>query len=138
MRKYLPYTHNRIHAEPLSLQPSCKEFADPHVQHDTTTLLLDLILLKRDVYRHLLFNRGTGARMVYDAVGTKSSLPQEKEEDIKGQQKLTERDKEIVRVSRCPARRELTPYSQARWKLIMRLGAALIWVDACAYPSPPT
>ena len=35
--------------------------------------------------------------MVYDAVGTKSSLPQEKEEDIKGQQKLTERDKEIVR-----------------------------------------
>lgn len=58
---------------------------------------MDLILLKRDVYRHLLFNRGTGARMVYDAVGTKSSLPQEKEEDIKGQQKLTERDKEIVR-----------------------------------------
>jgi len=34
--------------------------------------------------------------MVYDAVGTKSSLPQEKEEDIKGQQKLTERDKEFV------------------------------------------
>ena len=35
--------------------------------------------------------------MVYDAVGTKNSLPQEKEEDIKGQQKLTERDKEVVR-----------------------------------------
>ncbi|KAF9648747.1 Arv1-domain-containing protein [Thelephora ganbajun] len=86
--------------------PSCKEFADPHVQHDTTTLLLDLILLKRDVYRHLLFNRGTGARIVYDAVGTKSSLPQEKEED------------------------GLTFYTQARWRLIMRLGAALIWVDA--------
>jgi hypothetical protein len=62
---------------------------------------LDLILLKRDVYRHLLFNRGTGARMVYDAVGTKSSLPQEKEEDVKGQQKLTERDKEVVRVLPC-------------------------------------
>ena len=58
---------------------------------------MDLILLKRDAYRHLLFNRGTGARMVYDAVGIKSSLPQEKEEDIKGQQKLTERDKEVVR-----------------------------------------
>ena len=35
--------------------------------------------------------------MVYDAVGTKSSLPQEKEEDIKGQQKSTEHDKEIVK-----------------------------------------
>ena len=34
--------------------------------------------------------------MVYDAVGTKSLLPREKEEDAKGQQKLTEHDKEIV------------------------------------------
>ena len=80
----------------LGSQPSCKEFADPHVQHDTAALLLDLILLKRDVYRHLLFNRGTGARMVYDAVGKKSLLPPEEEEDVKGQQKLTERDKEVV------------------------------------------
>ena len=61
-------------------------------------MLLDLILLKRDVYRHLLFNRGTGARIVYDAVGAKSSLPREKEEDVKGQQKLTERDKTVVRL----------------------------------------
>ena len=36
--------------------------------------------------------------MVYDAVGMKSSLPQEKEEDARGQQKLTERDKEVVRL----------------------------------------
>ena len=35
--------------------------------------------------------------MVYDAVGTKSSLLQEKEEDVKGQQKLSEHDKEVVR-----------------------------------------
>jgi len=62
-------------------------------------LLLDLILLKRDVYRHLLFNRGTGARMVYDAVGTKNALPQGKEEDVGGQQKLTKRDKTVVRHS---------------------------------------
>jgi lipid intermediate transporter len=32
------------------------------VEHDTLTLLLDLILLKRDVYRHLLFNRGAEPR----------------------------------------------------------------------------
>ena len=35
--------------------------------------------------------------MVYDAVGAKSSLLQEKEEDVKGQEKLTERDKIVVR-----------------------------------------
>ena len=34
------------------------------MEHDTLTLLLDLILLKRDVYRHLLYNRGLGARKV--------------------------------------------------------------------------
>lgn len=35
---------------------------DPYVEHDTLTLLLDLILLKRGVYRHLLFNRGAERR----------------------------------------------------------------------------
>ena len=43
-------------------QPACGAFADPYVEHDTLTLLIDLILLKRDVYRHLLFNRGLGER----------------------------------------------------------------------------
>ncbi|GJJ13735.1 hypothetical protein Clacol_007991 [Clathrus columnatus] len=38
--------------------PKCLSFADPYVEYDTLTLLLDLILLKRGVYRHLLFNRG--------------------------------------------------------------------------------
>ena len=75
--------------------------------------------------------------MVYDAVGTKSLLPREKEEDAKGQQKLTERDKEVVS-SFSPLRVSATlcnqPFTQARWKLIMRLGAALIWVDACMFP----
>lgn len=32
------------------------------MEHDALTLLIDLILLKRDVYRHLLFNRGLGRR----------------------------------------------------------------------------
>lgn len=36
-------------------------------------LLLDLILLKRDVYRHLLFNRGLGARKV-GQVGISSTI----------------------------------------------------------------
>lgn len=35
---------------------------DPYVEHDTLTLLLDLILLKQGVYRHLLYNRGSTPR----------------------------------------------------------------------------
>lgn len=46
------------------MQPSCLEFVDPYVEHDSLTILLDLILLKRGVYRHLLFNRGAEPRML--------------------------------------------------------------------------
>jgi len=34
------------------------------VEHDSLTLLLDLILLKRSVYRHLLYNRGAEPKKV--------------------------------------------------------------------------
>ncbi|KAF7312018.1 hypothetical protein MIND_00213700 [Mycena indigotica] len=37
-------------------------FADPYVEHDSLMLLLDLMLLKRAVFRHLLYNRGTEPR----------------------------------------------------------------------------
>jgi hypothetical protein len=40
--------------------------ADPYVEHDTLTLLIDLILLKRGVYRHLLYNRGSQARVAHE------------------------------------------------------------------------
>jgi hypothetical protein len=52
---------SRFHALAQALtyvQPACRRFADPYVEHDALTLFIDLILLKRDVYRHLLFNRG--------------------------------------------------------------------------------
>ena len=48
----------------LLLQPSCRAPADPYVEHDLLVIALDLILLKRGVYRHLLFNRGTPPRKV--------------------------------------------------------------------------
>lgn len=41
------------------LQPQCNLFADPLIEHPPTLLLIDLILLKPRVYRHLLFNRGS-------------------------------------------------------------------------------
>ncbi|KAF4610909.1 hypothetical protein D9613_007237 [Agrocybe pediades] len=42
--------------------PKCHEFVDPYVEHDLLTILLDLVLLKRGVYRHLLYNRGAEPR----------------------------------------------------------------------------
>lgn len=38
--------------------PKCRKFADPYVESDDLVLFMDLILLKRGVFRHLLFNRG--------------------------------------------------------------------------------
>lgn len=42
--------------------PKCHAFADPYVEHDPFILVLDLILLKRDVFRHLIYNRGSEPR----------------------------------------------------------------------------
>ncbi|KAI0649169.1 Arv1-domain-containing protein [Trametes meyenii] len=83
---------------------ACHAFADPYVEHDTLTLLLDLILLKRDVYRHLLYNRGLGARKAGEKAPTDPDGA-----TARGQQRHKELD---------------------RWWLIVKLGAALICVDA--------
>jgi hypothetical protein len=47
-----------------SFQPSCRAPADPYVEHDPLVVALDLVLLKPEVYRHLLFNRGMPPRKV--------------------------------------------------------------------------
>ncbi|RDX57368.1 Arv1-domain-containing protein [Lentinus brumalis] len=83
----------------------CQAFADPYVEHDTLTLLLDLILLKRDVYRHLLYNRGLGARKSGDCTNA--------------------RDRGDV-----PPGVSEHHDPRARWWLIVKLGFALICVDA--------
>lgn len=41
----------------LTQCPRCKRFADKYVEHDYVILFLDLVLIKPQVYRHLLFNR---------------------------------------------------------------------------------
>ncbi|KIO28718.1 hypothetical protein M407DRAFT_178895 [Tulasnella calospora MUT 4182] len=46
--------------------PKCHAFADPYVEHDPLILILDLILLKRDVFRHLIYNRGSEPRKLTD------------------------------------------------------------------------
>lgn len=41
----------------LTQCPHCKRFADKYVEHDFVVLFIDLVLVKPQVYRHLLFNR---------------------------------------------------------------------------------
>ncbi|KAF8532297.1 Arv1-like family-domain-containing protein [Gautieria morchelliformis] len=64
--------------------PRCLCFADPYVEYDSLALLLDLILLKRGVYRHLLFNRGTSPKRAPGATAvsgvTKSTIESNAEE----------------------------------------------------------
>lgn len=59
--------------------------------------MLDLILLKRDVYRHLLFNRGSGARLVADDVPDMAQ--NDDRDEVKGLKKFPGKDQEHVTVT---------------------------------------
>jgi hypothetical protein len=90
----------------ICIQQGCHSFVDPYVEHDTLTLLLDLILLKRGVYRHLLYNRGAKPRREITDSKTKSEA-------------------ELANVTH-------TSYlSRARRIWTLKLGAGLIILDAC-------
>ncbi|KAI9726580.1 MAG: sterol homeostasis protein [Chrysothrix sp. TS-e1954] len=41
----------------LTQCPRCRRFADKYVEHDLVVLFIDLVLIKPQVYRHVLFNR---------------------------------------------------------------------------------
>jgi len=41
----------------LTQCPNCRNFADKYVEHDAVIMIIDLILIKPQIYRHLLFNR---------------------------------------------------------------------------------
>lgn len=93
------------------LQPQCHEFVDPYVEHDSLTILLDLILLKRGVYRHLLYNRGTKPRrLVASAQVSQGKLQATK--------------------AGCRSRVDSTRRERDRWFLIFRLGSTLTLLDA--------
>jgi len=46
----------------LTQCPRCKRFADKYVEHDFVVLFIDMVLIKPQVYRHLLFNHLAGGR----------------------------------------------------------------------------
>ncbi|KAJ3517012.1 hypothetical protein NLJ89_g769 [Agrocybe chaxingu] len=108
--RYLYTVYESEHNLRLEQCTACYEFVDPYVEHDSITLLLDLILLKRGVYRHLLFNRGAEPRR---AVGKRAQDPQgpgeKTEESLAGKQRKSD------------------------WVSILQLGTALVAVDA--YPA---
>ncbi|OCH94817.1 Arv1-domain-containing protein [Obba rivulosa] len=119
---YLYTVYESAHNLRLEQCTACHAFADPYVEHDTLTLLLDLILLKRDVYRHLLFNRGLGARKVEPAGNSRPSP----DAHAVRQRDFPSGSRHSVGEQTALARRT----EQARWLLILKLGTALIVVDA--------
>ncbi|KAF8442266.1 Arv1-like family-domain-containing protein [Boletus edulis BED1] len=89
----------------------CLAFADPYVEHDALTLLLDLILLKRGVYLHLLYNRGTEPRKAYEKINVLDAQLNDTTTVDNARQKALAREK-------------------ARWLHILKLGSGLVLVDA--------
>jgi len=69
-------------------QTNCKAFVDPFVEFDELMLFIDLILLKRGVYRHLLYNRGTEPRRA-------AETPEERKRSIE----LTDRREHVSMTS---------------------------------------
>jgi len=105
----------------------CHAFADPYVEHDTLTLLLDLILLKRDVYRHLLFNRGRGARKLRRSGSASKADVSPQRGSGSVEQMLAQSPGQVD----YPGAWDSEPTRErARWYLIARLGMALIILDA--------
>ncbi|KAF8839537.1 Arv1-domain-containing protein [Paxillus ammoniavirescens] len=111
---------------------NCLAFADPYVEHDTLTLLLDLILLKRGVYRHLLYNRGTEPHKAYAKSKARKSSDKHETTETVAVESVT---------SASAARHRDSTREMARWLHILKLGSGLLLVDAfirCAQLNPQT
>lgn len=50
----------------LTQCPRCQRFADKYVEYDFVVIFIDLVLIKPQVYRHLLFNRLGGSNNQFD------------------------------------------------------------------------
>jgi len=100
---YLYTVYDTAYNLRLELCPKCETFGDPYVEHDYLSLLLDLILLKREVYRHLVYNRGARPRYVTNNLVEK---PQKSDEEER---------------SRLP---------KERWKICLRIGALMALADS--------
>ncbi|KAH7884781.1 Arv1-like family-domain-containing protein [Phlebopus sp. FC_14] len=107
----------------------CLAFADPYVEHDSLTFLLDLILLKRGVFRHLLYNRGTEPRKAYERNKLANSDVVREDVNTRNQQQHDDGSAAERDPSMYMTRKELAR-EKARWLHILRLGSGLLLVDA--------
>ncbi|KZS91732.1 Arv1-domain-containing protein [Sistotremastrum niveocremeum HHB9708] len=108
--KPLPYLYtlyNTAHNLRLESCENCGNFADPYIEHDAFVIVLDLILLKRGVYRHLLFNRGSVPRRGDKRDHDHDSVESSEEDDSKDARNVKE-----------------------RWEVVIQLGLALVFLDA--------
>jgi len=111
--RYLYTVYQSAHNVRLKQCPSCSAFADPYIENDNLIVLLDLILLKRGVYRHLLFNRGFPPRQAAVAtVHVKEGHPEHANDE------------------KCEGGNADNGAEKARWMLTMRVGLAMVFVDA--------
>ncbi|KAK7037763.1 sterol homeostasis protein [Paramarasmius palmivorus] len=108
---YLYTVYSSAYNMRLEKCTQCHAFADPYVEHDTLTLLIDLILLKRGVYRHLLYNRGAKPRRAVE----------------KGSRDEDDTRKEEIQTARSEVWDEI---DTSRWVTVFRLGFTLVFVDA--------
>ncbi|KAF8322481.1 Arv1-domain-containing protein, partial [Clavulina sp. PMI_390] len=99
---YTVYSKHNIRLEQCS---QCQAFADPYVEHDWLNIMLDLILLKPAVYRHLLFNRGAPPRSIASQDKTQENV----------------RTREIA---------DAASPELARWATTLKLGLPLVLFDA--------
>ena len=66
----------RASAAFADVQDKCKKFADKYIEHDFVVLFIDIILIKPQVYRHLLYNRlGTADDRLNVATPSPAMLP---------------------------------------------------------------
>ncbi|KAN0107515.1 Arv1 domain containing protein [Russula decolorans] len=115
---YLYTVYHSVNNVRLEQCPSCRAPADPYVEHDALVIVLDLILLKPGVYRHLLFNRGMPPRKVEESAPARG-------QDEDGQQKEQRAEEKRANVAAQDTARERT----RRW-LIVRVGAGVVLVDS--------
>ncbi|KAF9449739.1 Arv1-domain-containing protein [Macrolepiota fuliginosa MF-IS2] len=116
---YTPYLYT-VYESAYNLRleqcKKCHTFADPYVEHDLLTLLLDLILLKRGVYRHLLYNRGARPRRALD--------------DSRGKDKGEQYANPLMEEDATIEDSDTGYISRARWIWTLKLGAGLVILDA--------
>ncbi|KAF8486119.1 Arv1-domain-containing protein [Russula ochroleuca] len=115
---YLYTIYHSVNNVRLEQCPSCRAPADPYVEHDALVVALDLILLKPEVYRHLLFNRGTPPRKVEE------TAPPRGQDDDGLQREQCAEEKRVAAAAQDSARERTR-----RW-LIVRVGAGVVLVDS--------